>query len=190
MSRRLFDVAAVRRQVPILAGPPGGTPLHYLDNSATSQVPQPVLDALVRHETTSRANVLRGVHRLAEAATAAYEDARAELARYVGAAAPEEIVFTSGTTGAINLVARSLGETLHIGDEIVLSALEHHSNLVPWQMLRDRAGVILRFLPVTAEGRIDTDALERTVTPSTKLIAVASQSGLRMTMSRRAGSYW
>jgi cysteine desulfurase / selenocysteine lyase len=178
VTRATFDVAAVRRQIPILAGPPDGRPLHYLDNGATSQLPQPVLDALIEHETTRRANVLRGVHRLAEAATAAYEEARAEIGRYVGAGAPEEIVFTSGTTGAINLVAHSLGQSFKAGDEIVLSRLEHHSNIVPWQLLRDRAGVVLKALPATDDGRIDTDALATTVTKRTRLIAVTHVSNV------------
>ena len=125
-----------------------------------------------------RANVLRGVHALAEAATQAYEPARGDVARYIGAAAPQEVVFTSGTTGGINLLAHSLGESLGAGDEIVLSLLEHHSNIVPWQMLRDRRGVALRFLPVTSEGRIDTSALEHFVTPRTRLISLGHVSNV------------
>lgn len=172
MSR--FDAAATRGQFPILADPT----LHYLDNGATTQVPRAVLDAVAEHETTRRANVLRGVHRLAEAATAAYEAARAAMARFLGAADPYEIVFTSGTTGAINLVAHGFGNTLAPGDEIVVSVLEHHSNLVPWQMLRDRRGIVLKALPVTGDGRLDLDALDRTLTARTRLVAVTHVSNV------------
>ena len=136
-----FDAAGVRAEFPLLARGLGGQPLHYLDSAATAQVPQAVIDELVRFETQSRANVLRGVHRLAEAATAAYEDARESLAHYLNAR-PDEVVFTAGTTASLNLVAHALGETLQPGDEVVISELEHHSNFVPWQMLRDRRGVV------------------------------------------------
>ena len=169
-----FDAAAVRREFPILAR----APLHYLDNAATAQTPRAVLDAVVEHETSHRANVLRGVHRLAEAATQAYEAARAELAAFVGAADAHEIVFTGGTTGAINLVARGFGDSLAAGDEVVISLLEHHSNLVPWQMLRDRCGIVLKALPVTDEGRIDLGALETTLTGRTRLVAVTHVSNV------------
>jgi len=171
----VFDVAAVRGEFPILAR---RAPLHYLDNAATAQMPQAVLDAVVEHETTHRANVLRGVHRLAEEATAAYEAARAELAAYVGVGDAAEIVFTNGTTSAINLVARGFGDTLAPGDEVVVSYLEHHSNLVPWQMLRDRRGIVLKALPVTEDGRIDLTALDSLVTRRTRLIAVTHVSNV------------
>jgi cysteine desulfurase / selenocysteine lyase len=174
---KTFDPAALRAQFPLLTGGLDGGPLHYLDNGATSQLPQTVIDAVIRFETTSRANVLRSVHRLAEAATDAYEGARLDIARYLNVPG-DEIVFTSGTTSAINLVARSFGESLQPGDEIVLSLLEHHGNFVPWQMLRDRRGIALKILPVTAEGRIDLSALERTISKRTKLIALAHVSNV------------
>lgn len=172
-----FDPAAIRAQFPLLNRGLNGGPLHYLDNGATSQLPQAVLDAVVKFETTSRANVLRSVHRLAEAATDAYEGARLDIARYLNVPG-DEIIFTSGTTSAINLVARSFGEGMQPGDEVVVSLLEHHGNFVPWQMLRDRRGVVLKILPVTAEGRIDLSALERTVGKRTKLIALAHVSNV------------
>jgi cysteine desulfurase/selenocysteine lyase len=172
-----FDHAAARRQFPIFAVPTGGPPLRYLDNAATSQMPREVIDAVVAFDTTSRANVHRGVHRLAEAATAAYEDARARIARWLAVAAPE-IVFTSGTTGAINLVAHGFGGTLAAGDEVVISVLEHHSNIVPWQLLAERRGVVLRALPATDDGRLDLAALERVVTRRCKLIAVTHASNV------------
>jgi len=169
-----FSVAAVRAQFPILADPK----LHYLDNGATGQMPRAVLDAVAAHETTSRANVLRGVHRLAEAATEAYAQARRAVADYLNVADADEVVFTSGTTGAINVVAHSFGDSLGPGDEVVISVLEHHSNIVPWQQLRARRGIVLRALPATAEGRIDLAALERVVTPRTRLIAVTHVSNV------------
>jgi cysteine desulfurase / selenocysteine lyase len=164
----------LRDQFPLLAADPG---LHYLDSGASSQVPAAVLEAVGRFETTQRANVHRGVHRLAEAATQAYEGARDEIARFFGARR-DEIVLTSGTTAAINLVAHSFGDGLRPGDEIVVSELEHHSNIVPWQMLRDRRGVVLQVLPVTAEGRIDLDRLDRVMTTRTRLVALAHCSNV------------
>lgn len=164
----------LREQFPLLASDPG---IHYLDSGASSQAPLAVLDAVHTFETTQRANVHRGVHRLAEAATAAYEGARDEIAGFFSAKR-EEIVFTSGTTAAINLVAHSFGDALRPGDEIVISEIEHHSNIVPWQMLRDRRGLVLKALPVTVEGRIDLSALDRMVTAKTKLIALAHCSNV------------
>lgn len=167
-----FDVAAVRAQFPILNQRADGLPpLHYLDNGATAQMPDAVLAAMQAHETTARSNVHRSVHRLAEAATRAYEGARQTMAQFVGAAA-EEIVFTSGTTAAINLVAHCFGARLQAGDEVLVSVLEHHSNIVPWQMLRERSGIVLKALPATGDGRIDLDRLEDLVTPRTRLIAL------------------
>ncbi len=164
----------LREQFPLLASDPG---THYLDSGASSQVPQAVLDAVHTFETTQRANVHRGVHRLAEAATAAYEGARDEIAGFFSAKR-EDIVFTSGTTAAINLVAHSFGDALRPGDEILISEIEHHSNIVPWQMLRDLRGLVLKALPVTVEGRIDLSALDRMVTAKTKLIALAHCSNV------------
>jgi len=173
-----FDVQRVRAEFPILGRRIHGQALHYLDNAATSQTPEAVIDRVRRHERESRANVLRGVHTLAEEATNAYEAARATAARYVNAARPEEIVFTSGTTAAINLVANSFGESLRAGDEVVLSLLEHHSNIVPWHLLASRRGVVVKFLPVTEDGRIDTHALPALLTARTKLLALAHVSNV------------
>ncbi len=173
-----FDVTALRRSFPILNLKVHGGPLHYLDNAATSQIPLAVLNALERHETTARANILRSVHFLAEAATEAYEDARTALAEYINAYSSEEVIFTSGCTSAINLVAHSFGARMNAGDEIVISLLEHHSNIVPWQLLRERRGVEIKVLPVTDEGRVDLGALDRIVTPRCKLIAVTHVSNV------------
>ncbi|MGQ0677430.1 MAG: aminotransferase class V-fold PLP-dependent enzyme [Rhodospirillales bacterium] len=173
-----FDPVELRAEFPILSSRPGGTALHYLDNAATAQIPVAVIDAVMRHETSSRANVTRGVHALAERATEAYEGARAVMARFLNAAAPEEIVFTSGTTAAINLLAQGLALQIKDGDEIVISELEHHSNIVPWHMLRERTGAVLRALPVTDEGRIDLGALERIVGKRTRVVALAHVSNV------------
>ncbi len=164
--------AALRRQFPILT--PG---LAYLDSAASAQMPTVVLDAVRTFETSQRANVKRGVHRLAEAATEAYAQARARVASYLSVPA-DEIVFTGGTTASINLAAHAFGALLKPGDEIVLSGLEHHANLVPWQMLAARSGAVLRFLPVTDDGRIDVSALPATLGPRTKLVALAHVSNV------------
>ncbi len=172
-----FDPAAARAEFPILSHPPGGRPLHYLDSAATAQMPSAVLDAVARHETEARANVRRGLYRLADAATAAYEAARAQVAQYLNAD-PAEIVFTSGTTASINLVAHGLGAAMSEGDEIVLSLAEHHSNLVPWLMLKERRGVTLRFLPVSDDGFVDVAALATLVTERCRLIALTHGSNV------------
>jgi len=172
-----FDVVAVRRQFPILSEIIDGRPVHYLDNGASAQTPNAVLDAVRAYETTGRANVLRGVHRLAERATEGYEQAREQVARFLGVPTME-IVFTGGCTAAINLVAYSYGSLLKPGDRILLSELEHHSNIVPWQLLRQRSGVELDMIPVTEDGRIDLELLPKLVTPKTKLISLAHVSNV------------
>jgi cysteine desulfurase / selenocysteine lyase len=173
-----FDVAAVRAQFPIFERQIDGEPLHYLDSAATGQIPRVVVDAVAEHDLHHRANVMRSIHQLAEEATEAFEGARQKVARFVNANNPAEVVFTSGTTGAINLVAYALGSTLEPGDEIVISQVEHHSNIVPWQMVRDRHGVVLKVLPATTEGAIDLSALAQMVTPRTRLISVTHASNV------------
>lgn len=170
-----FEAAALRTEFPLLADAPD---LHYLDSAAASQIHRTALEAMIHHDRCCRANVLRGTYRLAEAATEAYEQARRQAARFLNAASPDEVVFTSGTTAALNLVAQSFGACLRAGDEIVLSLAEHHSNIVPWQMLRERSGIVLEFLPLTAEGRIDTDALPSLVTERCRLIALTHASNV------------
>jgi len=161
----------LRRHFPLLNQP--GPRLAYLDSGATAQTPELVLDAVRAFETTSRANVKRGVHRLAEAATEAYAKAREQVAAYLSVPA-EEIVFTSGCTGAINLVAHSFGALLKPGDEIAVSEIEHHSNIVPWHMLATRSGVKVNFLPVDDEGRV----VVQTLSPRTKLVSLAHVSNV------------
>ena len=172
-----FDVAGTRRQFPILSEIIDGRPIHYLDNGASAQTPLVVIDAVRKYETTGRANVLRGVHRLAERATESYETARAEVAAFLGVK-PMEIVFTGGCTAAINLVAYSYGELLQRGDRILLSELEHHSNIVPWQLLRQRSGIEIDMIPVTTDGRIDLGRLPELLTPHTKLVSLAHISNV------------
>lgn len=167
--------AARRAGFPLLAADPG---LRYLDSAATAQIHRCALDAVVAHETGARANVLRGSHRLAEAADRAYDEARRSVARFLNAAAAEEVVFTAGATAALNLVAQSFGATLARGDRVLVSQAEHHSNFVPWQMLRDRAGIELDILPVTAAGELDLAALPRLVTARTKLVALTQCSNV------------
>jgi cysteine desulfurase / selenocysteine lyase len=172
-----FDVAAVRRQFPILSEIIDGRPVHYLDNGASAQTPLAVLDAVRAYETTGRANVLRGVHRLAERATELYENARADVARFLGVP-PMEIVFTGGCTAAINLVSYAYGQLLKRGDRVLISELEHHSNIVPWQLLRQRSGVEIDMLPVTTDGQIDLGTLPKLLTSETKLISLAHVSNV------------
>jgi cysteine desulfurase/selenocysteine lyase len=169
-----FDVAALKRDFPALTDPR----LHYLDNAATAQVPEAVLLALLRFQTLGRANVHGGVHRLARAAVTAYDEARASVARFLHARAPSEIVFTYGATSAINLLAHSFGALLAPGDEVMISILEHHSNMLPWRQLAERRGVVLRVLPMTPEGRLDLDWLESELTRRCKLVALTHCSNV------------
>lgn len=169
-----FDAIALKREFPSLAD----SRLHYLDSAATAQMPDAVLSALRRFELEARANVHEGMHRLARAATHAYDEARARVARFVHAYSADEIAFTYGATSAINLLAYSLGRLLQPGDEILLSVLEHHSNLVPWQELAERRGVILRHLPATPDGRLDLDWLESEVSERCRLVALTHCSNV------------
>ena len=169
-----FEVGRVRRQFPLLEK----TGIHYLDSAATSQMPDVVLEALRKFNTEYRANVHGGVHRLSRTAISEYERARGCVSNFINARSQREVVFTSGTTSAINIVAHGFGETLSAGDEVVLSILEHHSNLVPWQMLARRRGVVLRFVPRTEDGRLDYTRLDEVVTKNCRLIAVTHCSNV------------
>jgi cysteine desulfurase/selenocysteine lyase len=169
-----FDPVALKRQFPGLADPD----LHYLDNAATAQMPEDVLQALRRFEIDARANVHEGAHRRARAATAALRDARSRTAHFLHAYSPDEVVFTYGTTSSINLLARVLGGSLQPGDEILLSVLEHHSNLVPWQQVAEKRGLVLRFLPMTDEGRIDLDQLDSELRERCRVVAMTHCSNV------------
>ncbi len=166
-------MATVRRDFPVLSGLANGKPLIYLDNAATSQKPQQVVKALSTFYEKENANIHRGVHELSQRATLAYEQARSNLQRFLNAADPHEIVFVRGTTEAINLVATTFGRSrLGPGDEIVVSAMEHHSNIVPWQLACEIAGAGLRVIPMSDAGELDLDAYRALLTDRTKLVAV------------------
>ena len=172
-----FDVARVRRDFPILQQTVHGKPLVYLDNAATSQKPQAVIDSLTRYYTEFNANIHRGIHRLSEEATRAYEHARSRVRGFINAAEDREIVFVRGTTEAINLVAHSFGRAcVKPGDEIVITAMEHHSNIVPWQILGEQTGARLRVVPIDDEGQLLLDEIETMLTGKTRLIAVTEVS--------------
>ena len=174
---RAFDVRAVRAQFPALAQTVHGKPLVYLDNAATSQKPQAVLDVVDHYYRRDNANVHRGIHELSRRATDAYEGARRKVAGWVGAEDPAELVWTRGTTEAINLVATAWGlDHLGPGDEVLISVLEHHSNIVPWQLLARRTGASIRYIEIDDEGRLVLDDLDRLLTERTKLVSISHVS--------------
>ena len=167
-----LDVAAVRRDFPVLDQTVDGRPLVYLDSAASSQKPRQVIDAISRYYLRDHANVHRGVHELARRATEAYEGARERIARWLNAAGPHEVVWTRGTSEALNLVAFSLGEGMDPGDEVVVSEMEHHSNLVPWQLLARRRGIRLRHAGLTDDGRLDLDHLASLLGARTRVVSL------------------
>ncbi len=166
------DWTAIREDFPILRQEVRGHPLVYLDSAASSQKPRQVIEALTYFYEHDNANVHRGLHELSSRATEAYEGARAKVARYLGAASSDEVVFTRGTTESVNLVANTWGaKHLRAGDVVLLTEMEHHSNIVPWQLLAERQGVKLRYLPVNKEGHLELGQLEKMLTPEVKLFA-------------------
>jgi len=172
-----FDVQKVRADFPILSRTIQGKPLVYLDNAATTQKPQAVIDALVRYYTAENANIHRGVHTLSELATESYEQARADVQRFLNAGDTREIIFVRGATEGINLVAQTWGRSnVRSGDEIVISAMEHHSNIVPWQIICEQQGANLRIAPVNDAGELLFDEFEKLLGPKTKLVAIAHVS--------------
>jgi cysteine desulfurase/selenocysteine lyase len=173
---RPFDIDAVRAQFPILARQVNGRPLVYLDNAASAQKPEAVIAAMTGAMRASYANVHRGLHTLANETTAAYEGARAAVARLINAPAPDSIVFTKSGTQAINIVAAGLD--VKAGDEIVLSVMEHHSNIVPWHFLRERKGAVLKWLDVDDDGGVDLAALDALIGPRTKIVAITHMSNV------------
>jgi cysteine desulfurase/selenocysteine lyase len=180
-----FDVDAVRRDFPILGRPlPNGQALTYLDNGATSQKPVAVIEKLREVYETYNANVHRGIHQLGDRVTVELEAAREKIQRFVNAAEPEEVLFTSGTTMSINLVAHAWGRKfLKPGDEIVLNVMEHHANLVPWQQVSKATGARLRFLPLTGDGRLDATQFDQFISRQTKLVAVTAMSNVLGTIN-------
>jgi cysteine desulfurase/selenocysteine lyase len=175
--RGAFDVARIRNDFPILQQKVHGKPLIYFDNGATSQKPQTVIDAVERYYATVNSNIHRGVHDLSERATAAYEAAREKIRGFVNAKSDKEIIFVRGTTEAINLVAQSYGRSfLKAGDEIIVSAMEHHSNIVPWQMLCEQIGARLRVIPINHDGEIVMEEYRRLLNEKTKFVSVTHVS--------------
>ena len=172
-----FDAEKVRADFPVLRQQVNGRPLVYLDNGATSQKPQLVIDELVRYYTTENANVHRGVHTLSQNATEDYEGARAKVKRLLNAADDHEVIFTRGTTDSINMVAHSFARhNLGPGDEVIVSNMEHHSNIVPWQMLREEKGVVLKVVPIDDSGELLMEEYERMLSPRTKLVSITHVS--------------
>jgi cysteine desulfurase/selenocysteine lyase len=178
-----YDVSRIRADFPILATKVYGKPLVYLDNAASAQKPQAVLDRVHQAYTTQYANVHRGLHYLANEATEAYELAREKVAAFLNAKRKEEIIFTRNATEAINLVAYTFGhERIKAGDEIVLSIMEHHSNMVPWHFLRERQGAVIKWAPVDDEGYFLIDEFEKLLTPRTKMVAITHMSNMLGTL--------
>ena len=172
-----FDVDKIRADFPVLGQMINGKPLVYLDNAATSQKPQSVIDSLVNYYSTENANVHRGVHTLSQRATDDYEEARAKIRRFINAEKDEEIIFVRGTTEGINLISQTFGRScISEGDEIIISSMEHHSNIVPWQILCQEKGAKLRVVPVNDIGELLLDEYERLFTANTKLVSIVHQS--------------
>jgi len=180
----MLDVQAIKKDFPILHQEINGRRLVYLDSAATTQKPRLVIDSLVRYYETDNANIHRGIHTLAQRATAQYEAVREKVARFIGAQRPQDIVFTRNTTESINLVARTWGDD-HIGegDEVVISVMEHHSNIVPWQLLGQRTGATVRYLGITDEGRLDLAAVRGTIGARTKLVSLVHASNVLGTIN-------
>ncbi len=178
-----FDVHAARAEFPILTRTVNNKPLIYLDSGASAQKPRSVMAAMTAASEHSYANVHRGLHTLANEATDLYEKARETVRRFLNAGSVNEIVFTKGATEAINLVASSFGRGLHPGDEIVLSEMEHHANIVPWHFLREDRGVVLKFVPVLDDGRLDMDAYRALLGPRTRMVAIAHMSNVLGTIN-------
>src|SRR5256714_2049489 len=179
VSNGAYDVSRIREDFPILALEVYGKPLVYLDNAASAQKPRAVLDRVQHAYTAEYSNVHRGLHYLANAATEAYEGAREKVRGFLNAEKPQEIIFTRNATEAINLVAYTFGvERVRPGDEIVLSILEHHSNIVPWHFLRERHGAVIKWAPVDETGNFLIDAFEALLTDRTRLVAITHMSNV------------
>lgn len=170
MLQTTLDIKTIRKDFPILKRKVNGYPLVYFDNAATSQTPQQVIDVIIDYYQNYNANIHRGVHTLSQEATDKYEQARLKIQRHFNAAMPQEIIFTSGTTESINLVAHSFSTMLKPGDELLVSAMEHHSNIVPWQMLCERTGAVLKVIPMNEKGDLMMDAYKELLSSKTKLV--------------------
>ena len=178
-----FDVQKIRADFPVLNQIVNDEPLIYLDNAATTQKPQSVLDVLNHYYLHDNANVHRGVHTLAERATAEFEAARKKVQQFIHANSNKEIIFTKGTTDSLNIVAQSYGEFIQPGDEIVISKMEHHANLIPWQQLAKRKQAVLRYIPLTADGHLDVQAAKTIINEKTAIVALAHVSNVLGTVN-------
>ena len=172
MTYKALDIQKIRSDFPILQREVNGQPLVYFDNAATSQTPQQVIDEIVDYYSQYNANIHRGVHSLSQEATDAYEQARQKVQQHFNAAKLHEIILTSGTTHSINIIASGYAQILKAGDELVVSAMEHHSNIVPWQMLCEKTGAVLKVIPMTQQGTLDMEAFESLLNAHTKLVFV------------------
>lgn len=180
----MFDVEKIRRDFPILTEKVYGKPLVYFDNGATTQKPKCVLERIMRAYTTENGNIHRGVHYMSEIATERHEAAREIIARFIGASSSQEVIFTRGTTESINLVARTLPDVIcQRGDEIVVSEMEHHSNIVPWQLAAERLGLKLKVIPITDCGDLRYDLLDEIITEKTKIVAITMVSNVLGTVN-------
>lgn len=182
MARKL-DLTEIRAEFPILARQVNGHPLVYLDNAASAQKPDAVIDAMANQARTAYANVHRGLHTLANEATESFEAARETVRAFLNAPSTDNVIFTKGSTEGINLVASALAARIQPGDEIVLSIMEHHSNIVPWHFLRERHGAVLRWVGLTADGSLDMDAMRAAIGPNTKMVAVTHMSNVLGTVT-------
>ncbi|WP_416878336.1 cysteine desulfurase [Litorimonas sp.] len=178
-----FNVNAIREQFPILSREVNGYPLAYLDNAASAQKPRAVIDTLSRQMETSFANVHRGLHTMANETTEGFEGARGKVAKFLGAPSPDNVVFTKGATEALNLAAYGLMHTIKPGDEIIVTQMEHHSNIVPWHFMRERLGAVLKFVPVLENGTLDLDAFKSMLSPKTKIVSVVYMSNVLGTVN-------
>ena len=178
-----FDIQNIRAQFPILSREINGKPLAYLDNAASAQKPRAVIDAIAGQMSTSFANVHRGLHTMANETTEAYEGARAKVASFLGAPKAENIVFTKGASEALNLAAYGLAGEIEAGDEIIISQMEHHSNIVPWHFLRERYGAVIKFIPVTEQGELDLAAYKAMLGPKTKIVSIVHMSNVLGTVN-------
>ena len=168
----MVDINKIRNDFPILSRKVNGQDLVYFDNAATSQTPKQVIDVIVDYYTRLNSNIHRGVHKLSQEATEAYEQARIKIQKHFNVAHPYEVIFTAGTTESINLIASGYSEVLQPGDELIISALEHHSNIVPWQILSEKTGAQLKVIPMTLEGTLDMETYEKLLSSKTKLVFV------------------
>ncbi|CAI3306089.1 cysteine desulfurase [Enterococcus cecorum] len=178
-----FDAKKIRADFPVLNQIVNDEPLIYLDNAATTQKPQAVLDVLNHYYLHDNANVHRGVHTLAERATAEFEAARKKVQQFIHANSNKEIIFTKGTTDSLNIIAQSYGEFIQAGDEIVISKMEHHANLIPWQQLAKRKQAVLRYIPLTADGHLDVQAAKTIINEKTAIVALAQVSNVLGTVN-------